>query len=336
MNDYRIIITGGSGFIGTNLCEYLIEKDFNFINLDIHPPKNSNHLKYWKELDIRDKSNLNEIMESFQPSHILNLAADLGMDHNSLENLQTNIIGVENIVNSIKTVDSVKKALFVSSLLVCENGYIPTNETDYCAPNFYGESKVIGEKIIRENELNCEWAIIRPTSIWGPWFDYSYKTFFKMIDKNKYMHLGDNEFQKPACYVGNTVYMMMKILLDETKISDKGTYYLADYPWYSTKKWAMTIQKTLSSKRIRTAPMWLLRIIAFIGDIVKWVLKVDPPLTTFRLNNMLTGGEYPINNTKEICSDLPYNIEKAVFTTAKWMYENNLIKHKPKVINSEQ
>ena len=330
------MITGGSGFIGTNLCYDLIEKDIKFINLDINPPKDPNHLKYWEKQDIREKNSLIEIFKSFQPSHVINLAADLGMDHNSLENLQTNIIGVENIVNAINSVESVKKVVFTSSLLVCKNGYIPNNDVDYCAPNFYGESKVIGEKIVRKSKLNCEWTIIRPTSIWGPWFDYSYKTFFKMIDKNKYMHIGDKEFQKPACYVGNTVYMMMKILLDETKISDKGTYYLADYPWYSTKKWAMTIQKTLSSKRIRTAPMWLLRIIAFIGDIIKRVLKVDPPLTTFRLNNMLTGGEYRINNTKEICSDLPYNIEKAVFTTAKWMYEKKLIKHKPEVINSEQ
>ena len=332
----KILITGGSGFIGTNLCYDLIEKDIKFINLDINPPKDPNHLKYWEKQDIREKNSLIEIFKSFQPSHVINLAADLGMDHNSLENLQTNIIGVENIINAINSVESVKKVVFTSSLLVCKNGYIPNNDVDYCAPNFYGESKVIGEKIVRKSKLNCEWTIIRPTSIWGPWFDYSYKTFFKMIDKNKYMHIGDKEFQKPACYVGNTVYMMMKILLDETKISDKGTYYLADYPWYSTKKWAMTIQKTLSSKRIRTAPMWLLRIIAFIGDIIKRVLKVDPPLTTFRLNNMLTGGEYRINNTKEICSDLPYNIEKAVFTTAKWMYEKKLIKHKPEVINSEQ
>ena len=146
-----------------------------------------------------------------------------------------------------------------------------------------------------------------------------------MIDKNRYFHIGKSEFQKPASFVGNATHMFMKILLTENSTINKNTFYLADYPWYSTQKWAMTIQKTLSSIRIRMAPMWLLRIIAFIGDIVKWVLKVDPPLTTFRLNNMLTGGEYPINNTKEICSDLPYNIEKAVFTTAKWMYENNLI-----------
>jgi GlcNAc-P-P-Und epimerase len=329
MSNTRIIVTGGSGFIGTNLCEYLIEKNYDFINLDINPPKVTGHREYWKEIDIRDKGLLSEIIEYFKPTYIINLAADLGMDHNSLENLQTNIIGVENIINAINSVESVKKVVFTSSLLVCKNGYIPNNDVDYCAPNFYGESKVIGEKIVRESKLNSEWTIIRPTSIWGPWFDYSYRTFFKIVDKNKYMHIGSNEFQKPASYVGNTVYMIMKILLDETKGSDKSTYYLADYPWYSTKKWAITIQETLSTKRIRTAPLWLLRLIAFIGDIVKWAMRFDPPLTSSRLKNMQTGGKYPIENTKEICGDLPHNIEKAVYTTAQWMYENNLIKHKP-------
>ena len=157
-----------------------------------------------------------------------------------------------------------------------------------------------------------------------------------MIDKSKYMHIGDNEFQKPASFVGNTVYMMMKILFDNTKERDRGTYYLADYPWYSTREWAITIQKTLKTKRIKTAPMWLLRIIGKLGDLIKNIFKYDPPLTTFRLNNMQTGGEYPINNTQEICGDLPYNIDKAVFTTAQWMYEKDLIKHKPEEIKSGQ
>jgi nucleoside-diphosphate-sugar epimerase len=251
------------------------------------------------------------------------------MEHRNFDKLQCNIGGTDNLIESVKAVDSVKRIVFTSTLLVCEIGYIPINDTDYSPPNYYGKSKVIGEKKVRSSKLNCEWAIVRPTSIWGPWFDYSYKEFFHTIDKNRYLHLGKNEFQKPASFVGNTVHMMMKILLDNNSKINKSTYYLADYPWYSTKEWANTIQKTLNSKRIRTAPLWLLRFVGAVGDVMKIIFKFDPPLTSFRLNNMLKGGVYPVENTKDIIGELPYDLKESVYLTAKWMYDDSLIKHKP-------
>jgi nucleoside-diphosphate-sugar epimerase len=216
--------------------------------------------------------------------------------------------------------------------LVCENGYVPNSDTDYCPPNFYGKSKVIGEEKVRSSNLKCEWVIVRPTSIWGPWFDYSYKAFFKTIDKNRYMHIGKNEFQKPASFVGNTVHILMKILLKNDPEINNSTYYLADYPGYSTKEWANTIQKVLNSKKVKTAPLWLLKIIAIFGDYIKKILKFDSPLTSFRLNNMLTGGAYPVGKTTKVVGELPYDLNESVYLTAKWMYENNMIKHKPKKI----
>ena len=43
----KILVTGGSGFIGTNLCQYLIEKDYSFINIDINPPELLSHKIYF-------------------------------------------------------------------------------------------------------------------------------------------------------------------------------------------------------------------------------------------------------------------------------------------------
>jgi len=331
-NNIKILLTGGSGFIGTNVSDWLIKNNMEFINIDINQPKIFVHKNYWKNIDIRDSVELIKITKAFKPTHILHLAADLGMDHRSLDSLQCNIIGIDNLIESVKLVNSVQRIIFVSSLLVCKNGYIPNSDTDYCPPNLYGKSKVIGEKIVRSVNLKCEWAIVRPTSIWGPWFDYSYKTFFRTIDKNRYMHIGKNEFQKPASFVWNAVHMFMKILLENDSNINKSTYYFADYPWYSTKEWANTIQRTLNTKSIKTAPLWILRSIAIVGDIVKKIFNFDPPLTSFRLNNMLTGGAYPINNTKQIVGELPYNLNESVYITAQWMYENNLITHKPKKI----
>jgi hypothetical protein len=51
-----------------------------------------------------------------------------------------------------------------------------------------------------------------------------------------------------------------------------------------------------------------------------------------RLNNMHIGGIYPIDNIKNVSSTLPYDLNESVYITAKWMYENNLIKHKPSKI----
>ena len=71
----------------------------------------------------------------------------------------------------------------------------------------------------------------------------------------------------------------------------------------------------------------------FIGtnaaDLIKKIFKLDPPLTSVRIKNMLTGGAYPIDNTKRVVGELPYDLNESVYLTAKWMYENNMIKHKP-------
>ncbi len=328
----KILLTGGSGFIGTNIIEWLLSNNLDFINLDINKPKNIHHISFWNKVDITDYDNTSKIINQFKPTHILHLAADLGMDHKNLDELQCNIIGQENLVKIVKKVNSLKRIVFTSSLLVCKNGYIPQNNNDYCPPNFYGKSKVIGEKIVQSAKLNCEWAIVRPTSIWGPWFDYSYKKFFQTIDRNYFIHIGKNEFQKPAAFVGNAVHMYMKILFSKDENINHSIFYLADFPWYSTKAWANTIQKTLKTRPIKTAPLFLFKLLAFIGDIFKKIFQYDPPLTSFRLNNMLTGGNYPVDNTIKVVGQLPYDLKESVFITAKWMYKNKLIKHKPIII----
>ena len=330
MSRIKLVVTGGSGFIGTNAIDWALSKSIDVINIDFKPPRDESHKHLWRDVDIRDAEKFTQAVAEFEATHILHLAATTGMDVKDISVLDANTIGVENLIAIGTTVKSLERIVFTSSLLVCKNGYIPTSNTDYCAPNLYGESKVIGEKYVRSSNMGCEWVIVRPTSIWGPWFEHSYKAFFKTIDKNRYMHIGRKEFQKPAAYVGNTIHMMMELLLSEERNIVGNTFYLADYPWYSTRKWANTIQQVLNSREVPTAPKWLLRIIGFIGDGIKAITKIDPPLTTFRLNNMLTGGSYPVDNTKQICGDLPYDLKDSVYQTAKWMYGQKMIKHQPR------
>ena len=238
-----------------------------------------------------------------------------------------NTIGVKNLLDASKHLLNLNRIVFTSSLLVCKNGYIPKSDIEYCPPNLYGESKVIGEKLIRESKIPCDWVIVRPTSIWGPWFEHSYKKFFQVLYRGLYLQPGLEPIIKPLGYVGNTVYMMNKILFDEVNSTNHNTYYLGDYPQHTIQEWADLIRCEFGKNgKNPVFPIFGLRLIAKIGDTFKFLGWSDPPLTTFRLNNMLTGAHYPIDKTQEIVGKLPYNLTTGIQKTIDWMRMEVVIK----------
>ena len=174
----RILVTGGSGFIGTNLVEYYKDQ-YEVLNLDIAKPRNESHFTYWKNGDILDEEKTIKIFSDFQPHYVLHMAARTDLDGKTLHDYAANTTGVEHVISAINQTESIEKVIFASSRLVCEIGYNPKDEFDYKPSTIYGESKIIGEKIVRDSKkLNGNWIIVRPTSLWGPWFDIPYKNFF--------------------------------------------------------------------------------------------------------------------------------------------------------------
>ena len=250
------------------------------------------------------------------------------MDVDDFSTLDANTIGVENLINATDRVDSLERIIFASSLLVCPNGYVPKSDTEFNPPNLYGKSKVIGEKLIRESNMKCSWVIVRPTSVWGPWFGYSYRTFFRLVDRGLYVQPGSKQIIKPLTYVGNTVYMLQKLLLYQNNTVNGSTYYLGDYPENSIQDWANLIRKNIGKGKIFVFPIVILRFLAMIGDLMQKVGWREPPFNTFRLNNMLTGARYPIEKTEEIIGPLPFTFEEGIRETLDWMYEHKLVIHK--------
>ena len=179
----RILITGGSGFIGTNLIDYLVKKKYkNLINIDIKKSKNLNQISYWKSCDILNFNKLNKIFSDFSPTIVIHLAARTDLNENKdLNKYNVNIKGVENVIDCSKKLNSLKKILIFSSKLVNKPGDIKKNLFNYSPINLYGESKVLTEKITIKSNLN--WTILRPTSIWGPWFGEPYKNFLITLRK---------------------------------------------------------------------------------------------------------------------------------------------------------
>ena len=109
----KIIVTGGLGFIGSNLIGLLLKKNYSIINIDkvsysssfynVKEFKNSKNYKFIK-CDIKDKE-LKKIILKYKPNIIFNLAAETHVDR-SIDNpknfIDSNILGVYNLLECFK------------------------------------------------------------------------------------------------------------------------------------------------------------------------------------------------------------------------------------------
>ena len=175
----RYIVTGGSGFIGTNVIALLLSKNYDILNIDIREPQNKDHFNYWIDCNICNYDKLRKLILDYDPDYIIHLAARTDLVGEKLNDYSANIDGVKNLMNISTELNELKKIVIASSMLVCELGYFPKNFNDYKPNTLYGESKVLTEKIVKK--FKNSWTIVRPTSIWGPWFGEPYNNFFRLV-----------------------------------------------------------------------------------------------------------------------------------------------------------
>ena len=164
----KILITGSAGFIGFNLCKYLLTKNKNIIiygidNLNSYysislKKKRLNILTKYKnfnffKIDLENKLVLEKFFNSKKIDVVFNLAAQAGV-RESIKNpkvfLDSNIVGFFNILENCRKY-KIKKLLFASSSSVYGNSKkFPLKENLIPNPiNFYGLTKKNNEEMAK-------------------------------------------------------------------------------------------------------------------------------------------------------------------------------------------
>lgn len=152
----RLLITGGCGFIGSNLTEYLLEKTNWHINiLDNLSTGNLNNIKNLKNFEKKvnfikgDIVNHDDVLKAIKNcDYVVNLAAQTSVMEsikNPYNDLEINIIGLLNLLDVAVNI-KIKKFIHSSSAAAVGEQNMPVAELKVPMPiSPYGASKLAGE-----------------------------------------------------------------------------------------------------------------------------------------------------------------------------------------------
>lgn len=314
----RVLITGGSGFIGTNLVDSLLADGVLVWNIDKAVPPLSDHHRNWCQDDILETWSLRAAFRTFEPTHVIHLAArgDLGGGRSLAAYVDTTE-GTRNVVEAIRETPSIQRAIFASCMHVCRLGYQPTRDDDYAPAGGYGRSKVLAEQIVRGAQLRCAWTLVRPTTIWGPWHTGLRDGFFSRLRHGAYSHPDGGAVRSSYGYVGNTVHQVRRLLEAPPSQVDHRTMYLSDSP-IELRQWASAFSRRLLKRDVPGGSRGWMGLKALAGDVAE-MAGLKPPLTTSGLQAMTTENVVDTRPIAAIAGPGPYSVEQGIEQTVAWL-----------------
>jgi len=313
----RILVTGGSGFIGTNLIDELLERGIEFINLDINPPRTAIHRPYWKECDILDFDITMSNFDDFQPTHVVHLAARTDTLSSNIDDYKVNTKGTNNLLLCVQATQNVQRVMITSSQFAFAPPGIPKNDEEFNPVGAYGMSKVLSERATRSAGLDCVWTITRPTNIWGPWHPRYPQEFWLVLKKGLYFHPSGKATIRSYGYVKNIIYQMLRILEAAPSVVNGKVYYLGDPP-IPLLDWANGFSFAITGKPVKIIPRPLLKTISAVGSLLNKI-GLRFPISLSRYRSMTEDYFSPVNITIEQFGIPPYSLQDGISETVNWL-----------------
>jgi len=285
----KISIIGGSGFLGTNLCELFLESGQEFEIIDIKPSKRFND--YFKFGDVRD---IQSLEKSITGEIIINLAAVHRDDvANAEDYFTTNVEGAKNVCLAA-TNKSINLIIFTSSVAVYGLTKEPTGEDGSINPfNDYGLSKFQAEEAYEawnDSDKSNRLTIIRPTVIFGPGNRGNVYNLLNQINSRYFAMIGDGKNIKSLAYVKNVAAFLQYSLNYSAKLS---IYNYVDKPDIKLMNFVLLARNQLKiESRLPKIPYFLGIFAGYIFDILSIILNRKLAITSFRIKKFTSSTHF--------------------------------------------
>lgn len=335
--NYKILVTGASGFIGSFLVEEGLAEGMQ-VWAGVRKSSSRKYLQderiRFAELDFTDSDRLSSQLQKHKTEHggwdyIIHCAGVTKcIDKAGFE--IGNYWATRHFIETLVSLDMVpKNFIFISSLSVFgpvrEKDYSPICETDIPAPNTaYGISKLNTEKYL-QGLKNFPYVIFRPTGVYGP----REKDYFLMVESIC------NHVDFVAGYKRQDItFIYVKDLVQAVYLAIKKnvtyrSYFVSDGEVYNSRTFSDLIRKELGNPwMIRfVCPLPLLKIISSVVDLFSRF--THKPST-------LNGDKYNIMKQRNWRCDITpvirelgyrpeYNLERGVKETIRWYKEEEWI-----------
>jgi len=244
----KIVIFGGSGFLGRFLCEEILKNNNNFYLFNYDLKKIFFKSKYYRFIkgDILDEKKINKVLKN--ADYVFNFSAISDIEecqNNPIKSANVNIIGNLNILNSCVK-NNIKKIFFASSLYSFSD-----------QGSFYKCSKQSSEIYLMEYKklYNLDYVILRYGSVYGEMCSHNngvYKILKNLIIKKKLSYSGSKNTERSYIHVRDVAKLTFKILKSDVKncvYLIKGNTNIKIYKLLSFIKRLMNIDYAISFEK---------------------------------------------------------------------------------------
>ncbi len=200
------LITGGNGFVGTFLCDHILNKNEKVILVDIIEDANVDSRAKFIKCDITNFEEINKILKENHIDYVYHCAALVPIKKSGKKFRDVNVKGTENVANSAIQ-NKIKHFVHISSSAVfgnvtksdCPISRYPDNLKPI---EIYGKSKFDAEssikRFIKIDNQETSFSIIRPRTIIGTKRLGIFEILFEWIDEGRNIYIigkGNNIFQ---------------------------------------------------------------------------------------------------------------------------------------------